>query len=503
VRHMRTGTLSLKKRSLVFLIMVIVIFGAFIFSATFVQAGNYDFDDGFGGPIDPNHYPGIALTVGNNTTTWQWFATFNECLHTSNTLDPKRYHVIGGSSMSLVAEQLNQAVSGTYSFDPAVFGTIRGVALSYSSGGAVDMRAYSAAGALLAQAAGPANLGTDRMNRLALNAATPISYVVVSGTPTENCADINIAPRIVLDNLETSPNPDLRPGYQLNSYAQQIDFPSNAAGNITPYPIPITVTNLPGPVGEVEAGITNFSHTHPTQLDFLLVGPSATGRKTILMSDVGSTLQFSNISLLFSSSATQTLPTTGQIAGGGYQPTNNNPIGDNDNFIAPAPTGPYSATMTVFNGINPNGVWNLFGRDDTATTGSGEIIRGWYLTFYTCEIVTKSNDDNTCGTLRYLVNYLNNPANAAQRATPISFSGVTNISLSSGITLATGIKIQGNCNPNTGPTVTINGNNSAGVGVRLFGNNTLTGIWIRGFNGVQLQAGSGRNFLNCTKVSRN
>jgi hypothetical protein len=496
---MGTANLSVQKRFLVFLTVTIILFGGMLFGALTAQAIDYDFDDGFGGQIDPNPYNGI--TIGPDDDRWQWFATFNACLHTSITLEPKRYHIIGGSSMSII-KPLGQPITGTFSFDPAVVGTVRGVALSYSSGGTVTMQAYSAAGALLAQASGPANLGTDRMNRLALNAATPISYVVVSGTPTETCPNSGTSGRIVLDNLETSATGNLRPGYQLNSFQQDITFPGGA-GIVTPYPIPITVTNIPGVITEVEAGITNFTHTSPGELDFLLAAPSATGRKTLLMSDVGGNNAFNNINLLFSSSATQTLPANGLINGGRYQPTNNNPGGDTDIFAPPAPTSPYSATMTVFNGINPNGVWNLFGWDDTASGGNGDIIRGWYLTFYTCTAlsVTKNNDDNSCGTLRYAVNYLNDPANTSQRTTAITFSGVTNITLSSGITLANGVKIQGDCT--TGPGVIINGNNSTGVGVRLLGNNTLTGLWIRGFNGAQLQATSGRSFMKCVRASRN
>jgi hypothetical protein len=499
---MQDVTLTWRNRLFIFSATTIIFLGGLLFGAATVQAIDYNFDDGFGGLIDPNPYSGVSIAPDDGR--WQWFATFNSCLHTSTTLEPKRYHIIGGSSMSLV-KPLGQPITGTYSFDPAVLGTIRGVALSYSSGATVTMQAYSAAGALLAQARGPANLGTDRMNRLALNASSPISYVVVSGTPVETCPDTATSALIVLDNLETSANPDLRPGYQLNSFQQDLIFPSNAAGNVTPYPVPITVTNLPGTIIEVEAGITNFSHTHPNQLDFLLAGPSATARKTILMSDVGSTLGFNNIILLLSSSATQTLPAFAQITSGRYQPTDNTPGGDVDNFVSPAPAGPYSATMTVFNGISPNGIWNLYGRDDTATTGSGEVLRGWYLTFYTCEAlsVTKTSDDGSCGTLRYAVNYLNDPVNTAQRATAISFNGVTNITLSSGITLANSVKIQAGCNPGTGPTVTLNGNNSTSVGVRLFGNNRLTGLWIRGFNGVQLQTGGGGSTLSCVKTSRN
>ena len=49
-----------------------------------------------------------------------------------------------------------------------------------------------------------------------------------------------------------------------------------------------------------------------------------------------------------------------------------------DGFDAPAPLVPYNTNLTSFNGIDPNGTWKLFVRDDTGGD-AGQILNGWRL----------------------------------------------------------------------------------------------------------------------------
>jgi uncharacterized repeat protein (TIGR01451 family) len=82
------------------------------------------------------------------------------------------------------------------------------------------------------------------------------------------------------------------------------------------------------------------------------------------------------------------LPESGQIVSGLYKPTN---YLSADVFPPSAPTGPYNADLSVFNGINPNGYWTLYVVDDDRMDG-GVISGGWCLTLVTTEGVLPSPD---------------------------------------------------------------------------------------------------------------
>jgi hypothetical protein len=59
----------------------------------------------------------------------------------------------------------------------------------------------------------------------------------------------------------------------------------------------------------------------------------------------------------------------------------------NDTFPSPAPAGPYTATLSVFNATDPNGLWKLFARDDYIGD-SGSFAGGWTLTLTPAYTVT-------------------------------------------------------------------------------------------------------------------
>ncbi len=113
-----------------------------------------------------------------------------------------------------------------------------------------------------------------------------------------------------------------------------------------------------------------FSHTFPGDVDVLLVGP--TGQTVVLMSDVGSGTDATNVNLTFRDGAAS-MPTT--VVSGTYAPTN---IGSGDLFPAPAPAGPHGTTLSAFNGTNPNGTWSLYVVDD-AVEDTGSFAGGWSL----------------------------------------------------------------------------------------------------------------------------
>jgi len=144
-----------------------------------------------------------------------------------------------------------------------------------------------------------------------------------------------------------------------------ISIPAQGKGN--PYPSQIIVGNLTGAVTNVTVTINGFSHTFPQDVRLLLVGPS--GQTVNLMSGVGGGTDVTNATLVFNQAAPGTVPTP--IVSGTYRPT---PTIAFDG-PAPAPPGPYGASLAIFNGTVPNGTWSLYAYDG-APIDSGSIS-GW------------------------------------------------------------------------------------------------------------------------------
>lgn len=195
------------------------------------------------------------------------------------------------------------------------------------------------------------------------------------------------------------------------SNAGSITIPAVGTGAATgapsaPYPSSISVSGITGTVTKVTARLNGFSHTFPSDVDVLMVGPA--GQRLLLMSDVGGGTDAVNATLTFDDTA----PAIGAtVVSGTFRPTN---IGTGDQFPAPAPAGPYPdpQLLSVFNGVNPNGTWNLFVVDDVATD-IGSIAGGWSITITTADPVccdspciltcpaniTAPNDPNQCGAI--------------------------------------------------------------------------------------------------------
>ncbi|UGS36913.1 IPT/TIG domain-containing protein [Capillimicrobium parvum] len=141
-------------------------------------------------------------------------------------------------------------------------------------------------------------------------------------------------------------------------------------GPATPYPSTINVTGMTGAVTNVTATITGFSHTFPSDVDILLVGPS--GQNVVLLADTGGSTDVNNATITFNQASLNSVPTP--IVPGTFRPTN----GGAFTGPAPAPPPPYGSSLAIFNGTVPNGAWNLFVFDDAAGD-TGQITLGWSL----------------------------------------------------------------------------------------------------------------------------
>lgn len=153
-------------------------------------------------------------------------------------------------------------------------------------------------------------------------------------------------------------------------------------------PFTLDVAGLLEPIAQLAVTFTNIVHGHPADMDALLVGPG--GQNVMLMSDVGELLSeadstIDQVTLTFRDGAAP-LPATVRITSSTYAPTNYQGIVEeiaemDRNSPQPPPLGPYGTTLSVFNGLNPNGTWKLFVQDD-AEDESGEL-QSWSLTVTT------------------------------------------------------------------------------------------------------------------------
>ena len=181
-------------------------------------------------------------------------------------------------------------------------------------------------------------------------------------------------------------------GILINDRSSAVGSPPAAA---TPYPATNVVSGLSGTITKVTVTLANLSHTFPDDLDILLQSPD--GKSSILMSDAGSSSSspnpVNNVTLTFDDAAAISIPDSNQIVSATYRPANYNPPpGFADSFPAPAPVGPYTnASLAIFNGSDPNGVWKLFIVDDTSGD-AGNLAGGWTLAITTTATIAPQAD---------------------------------------------------------------------------------------------------------------
>jgi subtilisin-like proprotein convertase family protein len=155
------------------------------------------------------------------------------------------------------------------------------------------------------------------------------------------------------------------------------------------YPATVEVAGASGSVTDVDVHLDDFSHEYPEDVDLLLVGPQ--GQQATLLSDVPDTSDVTDVDLALDDAASAAV--TKPITSGTYRPTN---LGAGaDDFPAPAPTASGSASLSVFNGTDPNGTWRLYAADD-GPGGLGEI-KGWSLRITTTSTVPTSTPTPTAG----------------------------------------------------------------------------------------------------------
>ena len=159
------------------------------------------------------------------------------------------------------------------------------------------------------------------------------------------------------------------------SNTEPIRIPDSGQGD--PYPSPIEVEGLSGSISDLDVTLHGLTHTFPRDVEILLVGPSRE-RTTLLMQDSGGDQPVTGLAVTFDDDAAP-IPDDGSFASGTFRPTSVDPLGFRDkNGRAPSP--PHGTTLSVFDGRDPNGTWELYVLDPSSGA-AGAITEGWTLDF--------------------------------------------------------------------------------------------------------------------------
>jgi hypothetical protein len=162
-----------------------------------------------------------------------------------------------------------------------------------------------------------------------------------------------------------------------------IEFPYSTEEDPMPaelYPSTIAVGGLKGTIRDVNVTLHGFSFYTPKDADVLLVGPG--GQTAIVMARVGKPGTSSEgLTLRLDDEAATPLAADTQLQSGAYRPAN---LGGAVDFLLPAPEAGANASLSVFDGSNPNGVWRLFVMDEYVVIDAEAIEGGWEV-----EITTK------------------------------------------------------------------------------------------------------------------
>ena len=140
-------------------------------------------------------------------------------------------------------------------------------------------------------------------------------------------------------------------------------------GSASVYPITFDLSDVPAGVRVRDVNLrVTLTHAFPDDIRLMLEAPN--GGKVQVMSNAGTTLDITNVSLTFDDSAANSLPDAAQIVAGTFKPTR---YGTDANFPAPAPAMPYATTLASLDGQEARGIWKLWAWDDAATD-TGTVV---------------------------------------------------------------------------------------------------------------------------------
>jgi subtilisin-like proprotein convertase family protein len=137
-----------------------------------------------------------------------------------------------------------------------------------------------------------------------------------------------------------------------------------------PYPSTVVVGGDVGTITDLDVHLTGLAMPSPQALDLMLVGPQ--GQRTTIFSEAGDPTT-SKVDLVLDDEAVGRVPQVSPLVSGRYRPTN---YGASDFFPPPAPPDTGTADLSVFDGTDPRGTWQLYGWPTYLTLSR---LDGWSL----------------------------------------------------------------------------------------------------------------------------
>jgi subtilisin-like proprotein convertase family protein len=191
---------------------------------------------------------------------------------------------------------------------------------------------------------------------------------------------------------------DMEGGWTLTVTTGPVDVEipgTGTSGPASPYPATRTISGHTGLISDLNVSIQGIWHQRPDDLDLLLVGPR--GQKVILMSDACGSFEVAAFGWTWDDEAAAPMPNgdaTNSCGTTFHRPADYEP---GENWPTPAPAGPYSTSLSSFDGTDPNGEWRLFVTDDA----SDRV--GFFTNRFQLHITTILRPDTTAPKVRRVV----------------------------------------------------------------------------------------------------
>jgi subtilisin-like proprotein convertase family protein len=132
-------------------------------------------------------------------------------------------------------------------------------------------------------------------------------------------------------------------------------------------------------ISDVNLTLHGLSHGFAHDLFILLVAPG--GRNAVVMGEAGINgpeSAMDDLTLTLDDEADEALPVDEPFTSGAFRPLNNAEFDLQPIFPAPAPTPSDEVALSTFDGLNPNGEWQLF-IVDHGGGDVGSLVDGWSL----------------------------------------------------------------------------------------------------------------------------